>query len=82
MTRFCDNRLNSLQHGLSEGAVALSYYMTAAREKIVPRVTGWPQPGHYCIGDDRECPGFRQEVLWRFDAKYQKNQVLVKFHKA
>jgi 4-amino-4-deoxy-L-arabinose transferase-like glycosyltransferase len=59
----------------------ISYYMTAARRKIITRKKGEPQTDRFYIGDDVEYPRVRREVLLRFDTKYKQNQVLVRFWK-
>jgi hypothetical protein len=59
----------------------ISYYMTAAKRKIIKREKGEPQTDRFYIGDDVEYPRVRREVLLRFDTKYKQNQVLVRFWK-
>jgi hypothetical protein len=59
----------------------ISFYMTAARKKIVKREKGQPRTDRFYICDDVDYPGFHRKILWRFDTKYKKNQVLVTFTK-
>jgi uncharacterized membrane protein YhaH (DUF805 family) len=59
----------------------ISYYMTAARKKIITREKGKPQTDRFYIGDDVEYPNFKREVFLRFNTKYKQNQTLVRFWK-
>jgi 4-amino-4-deoxy-L-arabinose transferase-like glycosyltransferase len=57
----------------------LSFYITAAQERIVPRHVGSPRPGFVYIGDARDYPGYKKELLWQFDARFRPGQEVALF---